>query len=126
MTRGPDGTRLAIEGQSTAYGDERFSQYLRRAILAGAGYDRDDLSRPLIGITNLVSDFNPCHAAMPSLIERVKRGVLEAGGLPFVFPTMSLGEPLLHPTSMLYRDLLAMETEELIRAQPMDGVVLLI
>ena len=124
MTR-LEATRLAIEVHSTAYGDEGFSRYLRRAILAGAGYDRDDLSRPLIGITNLASDFNPCHAAMPSLIERVKRGVLEAGGVPFVFPTMSLSEPLFAPTSMLYRNLLAMETEELIGAQPMDAVVLL-
>ncbi|WP_131736037.1 dihydroxy-acid dehydratase [Actinomadura roseirufa] len=116
---------LAIENGYAAYGDPGFSRYLRRAILASAGYDGDDLSRPLIGITDLTSDFNPCHARMPELIEAIKRGVLEAGGVPFVFPTMSLGESFLTPTSMLYRNLLAMETEELVRAQPMDGVVLL-
>jgi dihydroxy-acid dehydratase len=126
MTRAQgDDQRFAIDSRRTAYGDDGFSRYLRRAILAGAGYDRDDLARPLVGITNLTSDFNPCHASMPGLLESVKRGVLEAGGVPFVFPTMSLGEPLFAPTSMLYRNLLAMETEELIRAQPMDAVVLL-
>jgi dihydroxy-acid dehydratase len=124
MTRS-DRKRLAIEDERTSYGDDGFSRYLRRAILAGAGYDRDDLTRPLVGITNLASDFNPCHASMPSLIEGVKRGVLEAGGVPFVFPTMSLSEPLFAPTSMLDRNLLAMETEQLIRAQPMDSLVLL-
>lgn len=114
----------AIDRGLTAYADDGFSRYLRRAMLAGAGYDGEDLSRPLVGITNLTSDFNPCHALMPRLIESIKRGVLEAGGVPFVFPTMSLGESFLTPTSMLYRNLLALETEELIRAQPMDGVVL--
>lgn len=109
----------------TGYGDPAFSQYIRRAALAGAGYDSADLSRPLIGVTDLTSDYNPCHALMPRLIEAVKRGVLEGGGVPFVFPTMSLGELLVSPTTMLYRNLLAMETEELVRAQPMDAVVML-
>jgi dihydroxy-acid dehydratase len=109
----------------TSYGDLGFSKFLRGAFLAAAGYDPDDLERPVVGITNLESDFNPCHRNMPSLIDAVKRGVLEAGGLPFVFPTASLGETLLSPTSMLFRNLLAMETEELIAAQPMDAVVLL-
>jgi dihydroxy-acid dehydratase len=109
----------------TSYGDLGFSKFLRGAFLAAAGYDPDALERPVVGITNLESDFNPCHRNMPSLIEAVKRGVLEAGGLPFVFPTASLGETLLSPTSMLFRNLLAMETEELIAAQPMDAVVLL-
>ena len=109
----------------TSYGDPGFSRFLRGAFLAAAGYDRDDLARPIIGITDLRSDFNPCHRGFPDIIEHVKRGVLEAGGLPMVFPTMSLGETLLTPTSMLFRNLLAMETEELIRAQPMDAVVLI-
>ena len=109
----------------TSYGDLGFSRFLRGAFLSSAGYDREDLSRPLIGITNLVSDYNPCHRLVPEIIENVKRGVLEAGGLPMVFPTMSLGETFLAPTSMLFRNMLAMETEELIRAQPMDAVVLL-
>lgn len=109
----------------TSYGDLGFSRFLRGAFLSSAGYDREDLSRPLIGITNLVSDYNPCHRLVPEIIENIKRGVLEAGGLPMVFPTMSLGETFLAPTSMLFRNMLAMETEELIRAQPMDAVVLL-
>ncbi len=108
----------------TSYGDPGFSRFLRGAFLSAAGFDREDLSRPLIGIANLASDYNPCHRSIPEIIDHVKRGVLEAGGLPMVFPTMSLGESFLTPTSMLFRNLLAMETEELIRAQPMDAVVL--
>lgn len=109
----------------TSYGDESFSRFLRGAFLAGAGYDREDLARPMVGIAHTCSDYTPCHRQMPELIEAVRRGVLEAGGLPMVFPTTSLGETLLSPTSMLFRNLAAMETEELIRAQPMDAVVLL-
>lgn len=108
----------------TAYGDAGFSRYLRRAFLASAGYDRADLDRPVIGIAHTVSDFTPCHRQMPELVAAVRRGVLQAGGLPMVFPTASLGETLLSPTSMLYRNLAAMETEEMITAQPMDAVVL--
>src|SRR5690348_7510362 len=109
----------------TSYGDAGFSRYLRGAFLNAAGYDEQDLSRPVVGITNLTSDYNPCHRAMPELVDNVKRGVLEAGGLPLVFPTASLGETFLSPTSMLYRNMLALETEELVRAQPMDAVVML-
>ncbi|MDT7569623.1 MAG: hypothetical protein QOG76_8247, partial [Pseudonocardiales bacterium] len=109
----------------TSYGDAGFSRYLRGAFLGAAGFDQEDLSRPIVGITDLTSDFNPCHRALPSIIENVKRGVLQAGGLPFVFPTASLGESFMSPTTMLYRNMLAMETEELVRAQPMDAVVML-
>ena len=109
----------------TSYGDTGFSRYLRGAFLAGAGFDADDLSRPVVGIADLTSDYNPCHRLMPGLVENVKRGVTEGGGVPFVFPTISLGEAFTHPTSMLFRNLLAIDTEELIRAQPMDAVVLL-
>jgi dihydroxy-acid dehydratase len=108
----------------TSYGDEGFSRFLRGVFLAGAGYDREDLDRPIIGIADLSSDYNPCHRGMPAIVEHVKRGVLEAGGLPMVFPTLSIGELFAAPTSMLLRNLLAMETEELIRAQPMDAAVL--
>lgn len=108
----------------TSYGDAGFSRFLRGVFLSGAGFNREDLSRPVIGIADLSSDYNPCHRDMPTLVAHVKRGVLEAGGLPMVFSTMSLGETLLTPTSMLYRNLLAMETEELLRAQPMDAAVL--
>ena len=109
----------------TSYGDPGFSRYLRRAFLASAGYDALDLERPVVGIVDTSSDFNPCHREMPQLVQAVKRGVLEAGGLPFAFPTASLHELLISPTAMLYRNLVAMETEEVIRAYPMDAVVLL-
>lgn len=118
-------TGHALEDRLTSYGDDGFSVYLRGAFLAAAGYDREDLGRPIIGIGHTISDFTPCHRQMPELVEAAKRGVLQAGGLPLVFPTMSLGETLLSPTSMLFRNLASMEAEELIRAQPMDGVVLL-
>ena len=114
-----------VDRNLTNYADADFSRYLRRAFLASAGYDGADLERPVIGIVDTSSDYNTCHQEMPRLVEAVKRGVLEAGGLPMVFPTISLGEILLSPTAMLYRNLMAMETEEMIRAQPMDAVVLL-
>lgn len=112
-------------GGLTSYGDVGFSRFLRGVFLAGAGHDESAFDRPMIGIADLRSDYNPCHRDVPAILEHVKRGVLEAGGTPMVFPTMSLGELFLTPTSMLYRNLLAMETEELIRSQPMDAVVLL-
>lgn len=113
------------QGKLTSYGDDGFSAYLRGAFLAAAGYDREDLDRPIVGIGHTISDFTPCHRQMPELVDAVKRGVLESGGLPMVFPTTSLGETLLSPTSMLFRNLAAMEVEEMITAQPMDAVVLL-
>jgi dihydroxy-acid dehydratase len=79
----------------------------------------------VIGITNTGSSYNPCHGNMPQLIEAVKRGVLMAGGLPMDFPTLSLHESFAQPTSMYLRNLMSMDTEEMLRAQPMDGVVLI-
>ncbi|WP_211878286.1 dihydroxy-acid dehydratase [Pseudarthrobacter albicanus] len=114
-----------VDRKLTNYGDPGFSRFLRRAFLSSAGLDTEDLSRPIVGIVNTASDYTTCHRDMPQLIEHVKRGVLEAGGLPFVFPVMSLGEILTSPTTMLFRNLMAMELEEQIRAQPMDSVVLL-
>ena len=112
-------------GRLTSYGDEGFSRFLRGVFLGAAGFDRGDLERPMIGIADLRSDYNPCHRGLPDVIEHVKRGVLEAGGLPMVFPTISLGETLLSPTAMIFRNLLAMETEEMLAAQPMDAAVLI-
>lgn len=109
----------------TSYGDLGFSRFLRRAFLASAGYDAEDLDRPIVGIVDTSSDYNPCHREMPALVHAVKRGVLEAGGLPFAFPTASLHEILISPTAMYFRNLVAMETEEMLRAYPMDAVVLL-
>jgi len=117
--------RLGIYRNLASYGDEGFSRYMRRAFLASAGYDAADVDRPVVGIADTSSDYNPCHRDMGPLVRAVSRGVLEAGGIPFVFPTMSLHEIFIHPTTMLYRNLMAMVTEEMIRAQPMDAVVLL-
>ncbi|NLG61470.1 MAG: dihydroxy-acid dehydratase [Candidatus Cloacimonetes bacterium] len=109
----------------TNYGDAGFSKFIRRAFLASAGLDETDISRPVVGIVNTTSDYTTCHRDMPQLIEHVKRGVLEAGGMPFVFPVMSLGEILTNPTTMLFRNLMAMELEEQLGMQPMDAVVLI-
>jgi dihydroxy-acid dehydratase len=108
----------------TNYGDPDFALYLRRSFARSMGYSLDMLARPVIGIADSRSGFNNCHRHFPELIEAVKRGVLAAGGLPLVFPTISLGEVFLSPTSLMFRNLMAIDTEEMIRAQPMDAVVL--
>jgi dihydroxy-acid dehydratase len=89
------------------------------------GYSRALLDKPVIGIAYTASDFNNCHRHFPELLEAVKRGVLAAGALPLAFPTVSLGEVFLSPTSLKFRNLMAIDTEEMIRAQPMDAVVLM-
>jgi dihydroxy-acid dehydratase len=109
----------------TNYGDRDFSLYLRRSFARSMGYSLDMLRRPVVGIAYTGSDFNNCHRHFPELLEAVKRGVLAAGGLPLEFPTISLGEVFLNPTSLKFRNLMAMDTEEMIRAQPMDAVVLM-
>src|SRR5438477_6308048 len=106
------------------YGDPDFALYLRRSFARSMGYSQEMLARPVIGIADTRSGFNNCHRHFPELIDAVKRGVLAAGGLPLVFPTISLGEVFLNPTSLMFRNLMAMDTEEMIRAQPMDAVVL--
>ncbi len=108
----------------TNYGDADFSLYLRRSFAKSMGYSGEMLARPVVGITDTSSGFNNCHRNVPEQIEAIKRGVLAAGGLPISFPTVSLGEVFLHPTSMMFRNMMAMDTEEMIRAQPMDAVVL--
>jgi len=107
-----------------SYGDTAFSLFLRTAFIKGAGYTDDALSRPIIGIINTGSGFNPCHGNATELIAAVRRGVMLAGGLPIEFPTISIHESFASPTSMYLRNLMAMDTEEMIRAQPMDAVVL--
>src|SRR6187401_3846887 len=108
----------------TNYGDAAFSLYLRRSFAKSMGYSSDLLGRPVVGIADSRSGFNNCHRHFPELIEAVKRGVLAAGGLPVEFPTVSLGEVFLHPTSMMFRNLMSIDVEEMVRAQPMDAVVL--
>jgi dihydroxy-acid dehydratase len=108
----------------TNYGDPDFALYLRRSFARSMGYSTEMLAKPVVGIANTYSGFNNCHRLVPELVEAVKRGVLAAGGLPIEFPTVSLGEVFLSPTSLKFRNLMAMDTEEMIRAQPMDAVVL--
>jgi dihydroxy-acid dehydratase len=109
----------------TNYGDPDFSLYLRRSFAQSMGYSRAMLARPVVGIAYTESGFNNCHRHFPELLEAVKRGALAAGALPVAFPTISLGEVFLAPTSLKYRNLMAMDTEEMIRAQPMDAAVLM-
>jgi dihydroxy-acid dehydratase len=108
----------------TNYGDPAFSLYLRRSFAKSMGYSGELLGRPVVGIADSRSGFNNCHRHFPELIEAVKRGVLAAGALPIEFPTVSLGEVFLYPTSMMFRNLMSIDIEEMIRAQPMDAVVL--
>jgi dihydroxy-acid dehydratase len=107
------------------YGDRDFSLYLRRSFAKSMGYSQAMLDRPVVGIADTASDFNNCHRTVPELVEAVKRGVLAAGGLPLAFPTVSLCEPFLTPTSMHYRNLMALDTEAMLAAQPMDAAVLI-
>ena len=109
----------------TNYGDYDFSRYLRRSFALSMGYSRAMLDKPVVGIAFTPSGFNNCHRHFPELLAAVKRGVLAAGALPLEFPTISLGEVFLNPTSLKYRNLMSIDTEEMIRAQPMDCVVLM-
>ncbi|WP_338721338.1 dihydroxy-acid dehydratase [Devosia sp. XK-2] len=118
MTRG-------LRRRLTSYGDQDFSLFLRKAFIKAMGYSDDALDRPIVGIANTYSDYNPCHGNVPQLIEAAKRGVMLAGGMPMVFPTISIHESFASPTSMFLRNLMAMETEEMVRAQPMDSVILI-
>ncbi|MBY6153804.1 dihydroxy-acid dehydratase [Vannielia litorea] len=117
----PKGMRKGL----TSYGDAGFSLFLRKAFIKGMGYSDAALDRPIIGIIDTGSDYNACHGNMADLVEAAKRGVMLAGGLPIPFPTISIHESFSHPTSMYLRNLMAIDTEEMIRAQPMDAVVMI-
>jgi dihydroxy-acid dehydratase len=116
-----DGLRKGL----ASYGDPGFSLFLRKVFIKAMGYSDDALNRPIVGITNTYSDYNPCHGNAPQIVEAVKRGVMLSGAMPMVFPTISIAESFSHPTSMYLRNLMAMDTEEMIRAQPMDAVVVI-
>lgn len=120
-----DGEPQGFARGLTNYGDMDFSVYLRNSFAASMGYSRDVLKKPIVGIANSYSGFNNCHRHFPEMLEAVKRGVLLGGGLPIEFPTISLGEVFLSPTSLKFRNLMSIDTEEMIRAQPMDAVVLM-
>src|SRR5688500_12673995 len=121
--RGPQ--PMGRRGNVTSYGDAGFSNFMRRAFAKGMGFTDEDLGRPVIGIANSWSELNHCNRSLRELAEAVKRGVWQAGGWPLEFPTISLGEIFLSPTAMLFRNLMAMDAEEMVRAQPLDGVILL-
>ncbi len=114
-----------LDNGLTNYGDVDFARYLRRSFARSMGLSSEMLDKPVVGIAMTPSDFNNCHRDMPQLVDAVSRGVLAAGALPRAFPTVSLGEVYLNPTSMVYRNLMSMDTEEMIGAQPMDAVVLI-
>ena len=107
------------------YGDLGFSVFLRKAFIKALGYTDDALERPIIGIVDTRSGYNACHHNIPDLIEAASRGVMLSGGIPVPFPVVSIHETFAHPTSMYLRNLMAMDVEEMIRAQPMDAVILL-
>ena len=117
--------KIGMRRGLTSYGDEDFSLYLRTAFVKAMGYTDEALNLPVIGIVNTFSGFNPCHGNVPQIIEAVKRGVMLARGLPVEFPTISLHESFSYPTSMYLRNLMSMDTEEMLRALPMDACVLI-
>src|SRR5437660_8702445 len=121
MSKKPSGLRKGL----TSYGDPGFWRFPRKAFLTAKGLSDHALDRPIVGITGTYSDFNPCHGNVPQLIEAAKRGVMLAGGLPMEFPTISIHESFSPPTSMYLRNLMSSDTEEMVRAQPMDAVVIL-
>lgn len=118
-------TERGLRKGVTNYGDKEFSLFLRKAFIKGAGYSDDALDRPIVGIVNTANDYNPCHGNAAQLIEAARRGVMLEGALPMVFPTISLHESFVNPTAMYLRNLMSIDTEEAVRAQPMDAVILI-
>jgi dihydroxy-acid dehydratase len=114
-----------LANKLTEYGDKDFALYLRRSFAKSMGYSDEALAKPIVGIVNTYSELNNCHRGFRELAEAVKRGVWQAGGLPLEFPTISLGEVFLYPTSMMMRNLMSMDVEVMLRAQPLDAVVLM-
>ena len=114
-----------LRGNLPNYGDSDFSVFLRKAFIKAMGYTDGALDRPIIGIVDTDSGFNACHQNIPDLISAASRGVLLAGGIPVPFPVISIHESFAHPTSMYLRNLMSMDVEEMIKAQPMDSVILL-
>jgi dihydroxy-acid dehydratase len=114
-----------LAGRLTEYGDRDFALFLRRSFAQSMGLSSEALGKPIVGIVNTYSELNSCHRGFRELAEAVKRGVWQAGGLPLEFPVLSLGEVFLWPTSMLLRNLMSMDVEAMLRAQPLDAAVLM-
>jgi dihydroxy-acid dehydratase len=117
--------KRGLRSRLAQYGDEEFAFFLRRGFLKGAGYTDEALDRPIVGVLSTASDFNPCHRTAPQLAEAIARGVRLAGGLPFAFPTISLHEAFSYPSSMLLRNLMSMDVEEMLKALPLDSAVVI-
>ena len=108
------------------FADDSLRSFGHRSRMMQMGYDAKDWAgRPIIAIVNTWSDLNPCHAHFRDRVVDVKRGIQQAGGFPVELPALSLSESVVKPTTMLYRNMLAMETEELLRSHPVDGAVLM-
>ena len=120
-----DDKKTGIKQNLTNYGDLGFSTFLRKSFIKGLGYSDEMLDKPIVGIINTFSDYNSCHGNVPDLIQIVRAGILAKGAIPLEFPTISVHEAFSYPTSMYLRNLMAMDTEEMIRAQPMDSCVLI-
>jgi dihydroxy-acid dehydratase len=120
-----DPNAIGLRQKLPGYGDAHFSLFMRKLFIKALGYSEDALARPIVGVVNTYSSFNPCHANVPQLLDAVKRGVQLSGGLAIDFPTISLHESFSSPTSMYLRNLMSMDTEEMIQAQPVDAVVLI-
>ena len=120
-----DDKKTGIKQNLTNYGDLGFSTFLRKSFIKGLGYSDEMLDKPIVGIINTFSDYNSCHGNVPDLIQSVRAGILTKGAIPLEFPTISVHEAFSYPTSMYLRNLMAMDTEEMIRAQPMDSCVLI-
>src|SRR5258705_1707281 len=113
-----DGLRKGL----TSYGDAGFSLFLRKAFIKAMGYSDDALNRPIVGIANTHSDYNPCHGNVPQIIEAVKRGVMLAGAMTMEFPTILIAESFAVPASMYLRNLMEVHTHEMIRDQSQDSL----
>ena len=120
-----DDKKTGIRQNLTNYGDLGFSTFLRKSFIKGLGYSDEMLDKPIVGIINTFSDYNSCHGNVPDLVQSVRAGILAKGAIPLEFPTISVHEAFSYPTSMYLRNLMAMDTEEMIRAQPMDSCVLI-
>jgi len=114
-----------MQRKNTSYGDEGFSEFIKMAFRRHLGHDESDYEKPVIGISNTFSEVNRCHSHVQPMVAAIKQGIIMEGGTPLEFPTISLGEMFTSPTTMLYRNLAAMDTEEMIAAQPIDGTVMI-
>lgn len=124
MSTAQETQQFGLSSNLVNYGDPEFALFLRKAFIKGAGYSDDALQKRIIGIINTSSGYNPCHGNINDLIEAAKRGVQSSGALLVEFPTISLHESFCQPTSMYLRNLMSIDTEEQLKAQPMDACIL--